>query len=258
MSETRLYKASSVTFAALLLTLLSVSCATEERELRLMSYNIRAGRGLDKVFDLERTARVILAADPDFVGLQEVDSLAERTGLIDEAAELGRLTGMRAFFAGAIPYSQGKYGIAILSKEEPLSVRALPLPGAEEERTVLAIEYADLVLLNTHFSLTEQSRLESVGIVTALADEFSKPVVICGDFNMKPGSRAFSSMEERWAALSDTTMRTFPANEPRLTIDYFWGLEGYDYSVKSFSVVDEPVASDHRPLLLTLTLPRTK
>ncbi len=134
-------------------------------ELRLMSYNIRAGKGMDDVRDLERIAEVIKAADPDYVGLQEVDSVAARSGLIDQAAELGRLTGMHAYFAGAIPYSEGKYGIAALVKEKPLNVRTLPLPGEEEARALLILEYPDFLLCNTHLSLTASSRLESIGII---------------------------------------------------------------------------------------------
>ncbi len=241
--------------ASAVLALLAVGCGQESPQtMKLMSYNIRTGRGLDGNYDLQRIADIIKAQDPDFVGLQEIDSVAKRSGLIDEAAELGRLTGMHACYAGAIPYSEGKYGIAVLTKEEPLSVRRIPLPGAEEARTSIFIEYPDLVLINTHFSLREMSRQESVAILTAAAREYSKPAVICGDFNMQPGSKSCTMMEEEWLALSDTTLRTYPADAPEVTIDYFWGLKGSEYIVSKYVVLEEPVASDHRPLVLNVEI----
>ena len=57
--------------------------------LKIMTYNIRHGAGMDDVVDLDRQANVILDATPDVVGLQEVDSCVKRSGYIPEAAILG-------------------------------------------------------------------------------------------------------------------------------------------------------------------------
>ena len=92
-------------------------------DLRVMSYNIRIGVGMDTTTNLERTAEVIRRIHPDYVGLQEVDSVAERTDWVDQAKELGRLTGMHPIFAPAIERSKGLYGIAALVKEEPIAIR---------------------------------------------------------------------------------------------------------------------------------------
>ncbi len=61
-------------------------------------------------------------------------------------------------------------------------------------------------------------------------------------------------MCSEWDALSDTALPTFPADEPAETLDYFWGLKGFAYTASGFKVLDEPTASDHRPLTLTLTV----
>ena len=50
------------------------------QDLRIMSYNIHNGMGLDGRRDLERIAAVILEVNPDIVALQEVDSVTERPG----------------------------------------------------------------------------------------------------------------------------------------------------------------------------------
>src|SRR5207253_10159333 len=62
--------------------------------LRLMTYNIHVGVGMDKKLDLPRIASVINQQHPDLVGLQEVDRGVERTQRKDEIAELAKLTKM--------------------------------------------------------------------------------------------------------------------------------------------------------------------
>ena len=66
-----------------------------------MSYNIRIGIGMDQQTNLKRIAEVINKVQPDYVGLQEVDSVCERSGWINQYAELARLTGMYPIFAPA-------------------------------------------------------------------------------------------------------------------------------------------------------------
>ena len=83
-----------------LLNLGSGLCKTRQ-SLRIMSYNIRIGIGMDQQTNLKRIAEVINKIQPDYVGLQEVDSVCERSGWINQYAELARLTGMYPIFAPA-------------------------------------------------------------------------------------------------------------------------------------------------------------
>lgn len=55
---------------------------------------------------LKRIAEVINKIQPDYVGLQEVDSVCERSGWINQYAELARLTGMYPIFAPATERSK--------------------------------------------------------------------------------------------------------------------------------------------------------
>ena len=52
----------------------------ENNTLRIMSYNIRNGRGMDDVTDFRRTAAVINKVCPDVVAVQEIDSVTGRSG----------------------------------------------------------------------------------------------------------------------------------------------------------------------------------
>src|SRR2546422_6977734 len=77
--------------------------------LRVMTYNIHVGVGMDKKLDLPRVASVINAQHPDLVGLQEVDRGVTRTQRIDEIAELAKLTRMDYAFAFNLRYQGGQY-----------------------------------------------------------------------------------------------------------------------------------------------------
>jgi len=71
--------------------------------LRVISYNIHHGEGVDTRLDLPRIAKVLLSEQPDLVALQEVDERAARTGSVSQPAELARLTAMHVAFGGNIP-----------------------------------------------------------------------------------------------------------------------------------------------------------
>src|SRR5882762_1627926 len=94
----------------------SVHHSAAKRTLRIMTYNIHTGVGMDKKLDLQRIADVINHERPDLVGLQEVDRGVKRTGGVDEIAELARLTKMEYAFAHNLDYQGGQYGVAILSR----------------------------------------------------------------------------------------------------------------------------------------------
>src|SRR5678815_5748514 len=102
-------------FAVLAIAILSHPVAAK-RTVRVMTYNIHVGVGIDKKLDLQRIADVINAAKPDLVGLQEVDRGVKRTEGKDEIAELAKLTRMDFSFAPNLDYQGGLYGVAILSR----------------------------------------------------------------------------------------------------------------------------------------------
>ena len=80
------------------------------REIRVLTYNIRHGEGMDHKIDLPRIAKVIVAAKPDIVALEEVDQGTRRASGVDQPAEFARLTGMNVVFGRNIAYDGGGYG----------------------------------------------------------------------------------------------------------------------------------------------------
>ena len=89
-----------------------IAHGTEPQKFGIMSFNIRHGEGMDGQVDLARTAAAIQREKPRFAGLSEVDCCTKRTGGIDQAKALAKLTGMHSTFGRAIDLQGGQYGVA--------------------------------------------------------------------------------------------------------------------------------------------------
>lgn len=236
--------AAAVTSAALVPTQGDTIC--------VMSYNVHNAGGMDGVRDVSRIAGVIIASGADVVAVQEVDSVTNRSGGRYILGDIAAATGMNPAFSAAIDFDGGRYGIGLLSRERPLSVRRVPLPGAEEERTLLLAEFEDYVMGVTHLSLTDADRLASVGILVREAAALAKPLILAGDFNASPDSPAIEALSQTFTPLSDAASPTFPADNPTVTIDYIMYKGDNPPTVLSSQVVNEPMASDHRPVTASL------
>ena len=115
--------------------------ASGPRVLRVLSYNMHHGEGVDGRLDLPRIARVITRARPDVVALQEVDRETLRSQHVDQAAELARATRMHVVFGANIDLQGGQYGNAVLSRWPLSDARNVHLPRRDngEQRGVLIV-----------------------------------------------------------------------------------------------------------------------
>ena len=243
----------SVALAVLFCALMPAACTTQTTAVKFMSYNIRNGRGADDVQDLGRIAEVIGRVAPDVVALQEVDSVTGRMNGRFIPEELGRMTGMHARFCRAIDYDGGGYGIGLLSRAEPLSVRRIPLPGREEARVLLMAEFPGYVVCVTHLSLSPEDQRASLPIIRQATDTCRKPVLLAGDFNMKVAKTVLDGLGGTFRPLSDTTQMTFPSDKPSIRIDYILGRGLPESAVVTERQGDtSTVASDHCPLWVSL------
>jgi endonuclease/exonuclease/phosphatase family metal-dependent hydrolase len=229
---------------------MTMTTLAQKGSFRLLSYNIRNGKGMDNVADYDRAVAVFKRANADVIGLQEVDSLTKRSNEVDVLNLLSKKAGMYAVYGAAIDYQGGKYGVGILSKQKPLTHYAVPLPGKEEKRVLLVAEFTGFVIFCTHLSLTEDDRVVSQAIIDSQAARFAKPVYLLGDMNAEPSSAAITAFKSGWRLLSGEAA-TFPAPVPDKCIDYIFSRNGTK-QVVSAMVMDEPVASDHRPVVVEL------
>ena len=239
----------------LIAALLAMACepsnvvTRNEGELVLMSYNVRNGKGMDNKRNLNRTAAVIRAARPDVVALQEIDSVTRRSEGNDVAAVLGRKCSMYHTFSKAIDYDGGGYGVALLSREKPVAVQRFALPGREEARTLLYVEFEQYAVVSTHLSLTAEDRMASLAVIDSVATMCTKPIYIAGDWNATPESAFGRALGEKMQYLTDTKACTFPADNPDRVIDYIVAPHDQAVEVLRREVVNEPMASDHRPII---------
>jgi len=221
---------------------------------RILTYNVRNGKGMDEKTDYDRVAAVIKVINPEVAALQELDSVTTRSEGADVLKAIAERCGMKPVYGASINYSGGKYGIGILSKETPLRSSFLSLPGTEEKRGLLMVEFTDYIFFCTHFSLTETDRSASVRLIGQKAKELHKRVFLSGDLNALPTSEAVRSLTQNWKNLSGR-QPTFPAPAPTECIDYIWGIDccGFDYKIIKQEVVPEKMASDHRPVFVDVS-----
>jgi len=233
----------------LLILTVMITTIQAQKQLRLLSYNIRNAKGMDNKVDYDRIAAVLQKADAPVIALQEVDSATKRSAGVDVLSVLAEKTGLHGVYGAAIPLQGGKYGIGVLSKEKPLQHYTVPLPGKEEARVLLVVEYKRYVVFNTHLSLTEADRLASVTIINQQATAFQKPIYLLGDLNAEPASAVISQLKQDWTLLSGEAL-TFPAPTPDRCIDYIFSRHTKKQKLLSTNVINEPLASDHRPVLV--------
>ena len=233
---------------------LFIFSAQAQNTLKLMSYNIKNANGMDNVCNFQRIANVINNTAPDVVAIQEVDSMTNRSGQKYVLGEIAERTQMHGYFAPAIDYDGGKYGIGLLTKQVPLRLQTLPLPGREEARTLILAEFADYIYCCTHMSLTEEDRMKSLELVKAFTSSSTKPLFLAGDMNAEPESGFIKKLQKDFQILSNPKQHTFPAPDPKETIDYIATLKqnAKGFAVISAKVINEPMASDHRPILVEL------
>lgn len=247
---------------AILLSILACTACTSTTELRVLSYNIKHGRGNDGKVDIRRAAGLIRDTKADLVVLQEIDNGVLRSGSQDQMAVLAELTGLHARFGAFMPYQGGHYGMGLLSRYPILESTNHRLPDGAEPRTVLdaRVQLPDgdeLVLCGVHFYRTEEERLAQARAVVDAFAQTTTPMILGGDFNSLPGSAVMELIERHWTNTDKGEDRfTMSSDDPRTEIDFILYRPADRFEVVSVDVLDEPVVSDHRPVLMVVKLRR--
>ena len=237
----------------------STSEATAQTEpttrptLRVLSYNIHHGEAMDRKFDYDRLANTISRLKPDVVALQEVDNQTKRASGVNQAAELGKRLKMNHVFGNALYYSGGQYGEAILSRFPLKNAKAhhLPYSFGNEPRTALEVTVKpdngipDFIFVGTHLCHeSEATRLEQTQELDALfAGRTDCSVIMAGDLNARPHSEPMKVLlGKNW----------IDAVAPNSKIDYILLRKTDPWKIVKTEVIDEPIVSDHDPILTTL------
>lgn len=240
-----------------------VTMAANEAEVGILTYNIHHGEGTDGVLDLARIAKVIRSTSPDIVALQEVDQDTNRTGKIDQAKELARLTNMNYVFGSSMVHDGGKYGNAILTKFDITDFKVVPLPGEPRSALVAKIaipniqsnSFNEITFISTHLDTELKHRLDSLPILDDLYKTIKgNDAIISGDLNAVKGSRTINHFNNNWENATRNDLFTAPAISPSKQIDFIFYKPLNKWQVLESKVLNEPVASDHLPLYVKIKL----
>lgn len=246
--------------------LLTGSSFAQKKSLKVLTYNIHHANPPSKpdFIDVDAIAQVIKDSGADLVALQEVDVNNRRSGeSLDQAAELGRLTGMAHHFVKGIDYEGGAYGIAVLSKFPIKATDSLRLPmkaGIQGEPRVLAVITVEpepgkpLLFACTHLDLKPETRLLQAEAICGYFEDRKMPVVLCGDFNAIPGSDEMNYFDRFFtrSEIAGSAAFTIPIDQPRREIDFVMYRPADVFEVLQHRVIQEKYASDHLPVAVEL------
>ncbi|MFB8084609.1 endonuclease/exonuclease/phosphatase family protein [Streptomyces sp. NPDC055992] len=250
--------------------------------LRVATYNIHAGAGMDNVFDLDRQVAALRSLDADVIGLQEVDvRWGDRSQWRDLAGELGRRLRMHVSFAPIYsldPVEEGgprrEFGVAVLSRYKILSAEnhdltrlstqdpnPVPAPAPGFGEVVLKVRGLPVHVYATHLDYRGDPSVRTAQVADTrriMAEDRKqerRPVrqILLGDFNAAPTAPELAPL---WQELTDIEPGgpTYPAQDPVQRIDYV-AVSKDTVRVRDAAVA-ETLASDHRPVVADLLLRR--
>lgn len=221
----------------------------------IMTYNIRAGLGMDDKRSLVRTADVIRAAGAPIVCLQEVDRRMPRSKLTDQSKWLGERLGMEFVFQPNLIIGAAGFGNAILTHYPIISAKSYSLTSTGEQRGLMEVRinttFSELTVFCTHWGLDENERLAQAGECASYVKAARGPVIFCGDLNDVETSGPIKRLLSE-SGLHDIVhdaaepAKTWPAINPRVRIDYI--LSTPDLKGITAQTIDTS-ASDHLPIL---------
>jgi endonuclease/exonuclease/phosphatase family metal-dependent hydrolase len=237
-----------------------------------MTYNVHGCRGRDRQWSPQRIADVIAPAKPDIVALQELDIGRARSGGVDQAELIAAALGMRVQFHPALQVMEEMYGDAILTACPSRLVKSGPLPGLGRLRSLeprgalwaaIEVDGGELQVINTHLGLLARERQKQIDVLLGPDwlghPKCRDPVILIGDFNIRPRSRSYRRLTRRLKDAQRFHRRrgqpTFPARFPALRLDY--AFVGRTIEVLRAETLRTPlarIASDHLPLVIDLEI----
>lgn len=219
--------------------------------LRVVTWNIKTAAlsSLDVIADL------LDSFDADVIALQEVDRFTERSGNLDQAAELGERLGMQHTFAAALEQSGGEYGIALLSRFPFSRAERIEMPraGGFQPRVVIDADVCaggaqPMRVLALHADVFPWAAAAQTRFVANLASEsVGSGVVVTGDLNQTPEADGVRALGD--VPLVDLSPQDVGTSDLSRHIDYLFVDDALTPEVGRVHDTD---ASDHRPVIADL------
>lgn len=238
------------------------------RRLKLRTYNIHSGIGVDRRYDLGRIREVLEEEKPDIAALQELDYQVWRTSYEDQSNDLAAALSTNAFFCPTRSIEGGSFGLAVLTSFPVIRRKQYDLsyqPRREPRycfRIDLQIEPDALVhVFNCHLGLAMRERKfqrkQMLSDAILLSEDLHHPVILMGDFNDRPISVVHRNVKrhfkDAYNAVGKYWGPTFKAGPIPLRLDHIY--VGSSIRVLDCRVLTDAltrVASDHRPVIATV------
>lgn len=238
--------------------------------MRLLLYNIRYGVGagasmhmplpgagyiLGNQNVLPDITNFIKSADPDIVGLIEVDTGSIRSRKVNQAEVIAAELGMNSSY-------ETKYGAKSINKLLPIirkqgnAFLAAPRVHGESfhyfetgiKRLIIELEMDSFAVFLVHLSLKYRHRHLQLRKLYDLIEVTSKPVIVAGDFNTFWGENEIY-LFMRAAGLRSANVQSepsYPSRAPRKELDFILYQDGIN--VTHFEIPQVRL-SDHLPLI---------
>lgn len=228
--------------------------------IRIVSYNIHGGRGIDGVQDYSRIGRFLAERKVDIALLQEMDTRPLQRNTQQDLADL-----LDEYFSTLIPspavYGQhGWYGNALLTRfpvvfSQTIDVSQYGRQPRNIQEVILNTGEGLLQILNTHKGLKRIERREQIKKLGMHLQQASAiPVIVGGDFNeWQLFSRHLRKLNH--LLTPHPVGASFPTRWPFLRLDRFWTRPGD--LVQSARVLKTPetrLFSDHYPIEMNISL----
>lgn len=225
-------------------------------DLKIASFNIRHGKGMDGKVSLSPIIRLLQETGAHIIGLQEVDKFIPRSFFQNQTQSIARRLRARYAFAPNLKwfYISG-YGNATISMFPVVKTSNTLLPGRLEQR---GLQYCQISLpaartlhfFNTHLGLSASDREAQAGAIIKKLPGGQEPVILTGDFNTPAGSPELQPLgHELKYTGAGKKLLTYPSPEPLYSIDHIFISAPW----RVLNIFTMPsLASDHLPLVCRL------
>ncbi len=240
----------------ILFFLLFISLLSFADIIKIATYNIRAGKGIDNKYNLLRIKKFIKNENIDIIGIQEVDCKTRRRNYDNQPKILSGKT-FYYFYSPTIFYNGGLYGILLLSKysmpykKDFFLFQEKGFEPRKVQHIIVKVKNRYLHIFNTHLSY-KSKKMRIKGIKEILSEMPDKNTVLLGDFNTTPHSEVIKLIEKAGfislCKYFKKEIKTYPANNPSKKIDYIFVSRDLIKNVKKIYTKNLPY-SDHIPLI---------
>lgn len=230
----------------------SAAAEPKARVVRVMTWNIHGGLGLDGKRDLQRIVDHVRRHDPDIIALQEVGSRREIPGAAEAFAFFADALGNHATESRMITAPDGNYGHALISRwlMQQTHCHNISYRRREPRAAIEAIAqtpFGPLHVIAAHFGLSFAERRHQAQLLADLLRSGPLPTVLLGDFNDWIGR----------GSVQGTLNRLFPGHSHLRTYPSFWPVFALDriycrprtMLLKSWTDPSVRLASDHLPVI---------